>query len=204
MRGGTTAPKAPGSVGVPGAADKDLAGRYQRFDARLDDLHKRAGALIQPLGVCPLPAGIEIVHTPASERYDWAFCLLERDPVYKSGRLHVPGDVQRRLRHLDQLGVHFDALVIGHEVDKQTARVASSERLKDKLLEGAVLHTAPPRSVAWTNASVAALLGAGRKLGGALAAIADAADPALLGAVTVDGSTTPDTPAALFLLAAWR
>lgn len=186
-------------------------GPRAHHEARIDDLQKRAGGLITPLGVAPLPAGVELVRTGPHQTYDWVFCLLENDPTYQQGQLVIPGDVRRRLRELDGRGVYFDALVIGHEVDKGQARAALDQYSRMKLLVGTTHTLSPPKSVLWTNAAIRGLAAAARAVGTATVGIAAAAaaagflvaDPVLLGAITVDGTATANTPSALFHLASW-
>ena len=173
--------------------------------ARLNDLERRAGHLLRPIGVAPLPFGPVLLPGGQGAPFDWVMMRLLDDPLFQAGELQVPVDARRQLRRVERAGVVFDDLLIGHEVPPKSfgAKIDPA-----RLLETLRTTPAPTPDV---PAGVRALklgLRASKALGSAAAMAVAAplgalADPVLLGAITATGNTEPGTPAALFLITRW-
>jgi len=165
-------------------------------------LSNLAGAELRPVGIAPLPAKAMTFAQPAGSPWDWLILRLECDPLFASGELEIPKAQRAKLRRLDAIGVTFDELLIAHEVTKgraNSAKLEGSAELK------ALLSSGPSPEIRRLDNLARLVTTASRVAASApLAALAAvAADPVLIGALTVDGTPSPGTLAAFFEIARW-
>ena len=178
---------------------------------RIAALRSKASDELTPLGVVPFPDGP--MHFPGAptSSYDWVLTRLHDDPLFHRRELALPPAVKTKLVRLDRVGVHFDDLLIAHEVNRGSV---TSSRPKPAEISEAILKapTEPSRAsrILDGTARGIALGAAGLAVAAAspfaLVAAALAAalpDPILIGVIAIGGVPRAGEPVAVFEIARW-
>jgi hypothetical protein len=170
---------------------------------RIVYLQKVAGQVLVPIGVAPLSDGPTLFAVPGS-KWDWLVLRLEDDPLFKRGELAIPPRQRSVLCSLDKAGVTFDELLIAHEVPRGSLKSGSDlpkPDVEEVLLE---VSAAPVRRLEGLVKAMALCTKAITALPlVVVAAVADAADPVLIGAITKGGMRNPGVLAAYFEVIRW-
>jgi hypothetical protein len=173
------------------------------MEARVSCLQKLAGRVLVPIGVAPLPDGPTLFAIPGS-RWDWLILRLEDDPLFKRGELAIPPVQRSVLYSLDKAGVVFDELLIAHEVPRGSLKGGwdlPKPDVDEVLLE---VSAAPVRRLeGWVKAMALCTNAIAALPLVVVAAVADAADPVLIGAITKGGMRNPGVLAAYFEVIRW-
>lgn len=186
------------------------------LETRAIEIHRRAGALVDFVGVVRLPRDPVLIDGHGGT--DWLVLDSRIDPTVAKAQLGIPAGARRQLARIAATGVDFDAFFIGHELPpgtaKQLAEIApdgpTDLRAVGGLLEAKARDRRAEKLVAATNKTVAAASGVARRAGRAAAGVAsalgsalDGLDPVIFGAVTADGQARPGDLAAWFHLVHW-
>lgn len=57
----------------------------------------------------------------AGPRTDWVLTPLEHDPLHRNGRFPIPREARRHLTRLNRAPIHFDDVLVAHEIPKDLA-----------------------------------------------------------------------------------
>lgn len=200
-------------------------------ESLVDSVTRRAaaaGAPVEYLGVQPL---FEDTRLYVGETEDWVLAPAEDDAHVRSGAVPIPRAQLAELNRLLNAGLNFPRIYTAHELpDTTTTTLLPAVRPRGELDFGRRPLTISPdvaRSLVGPPPQAAKTLRTSAKLGAAatgafklvagLAAGAVVApfalpaallaslptDPVIFGAIPLDGSTKPGTPAVWFVLARW-
>ena len=194
---------------------------------RTVEVAENVGDLAGFVAAVPFPAGP--VWIDGKGGTDWVVLDARIDPHLAAGMLAIPRRARRHLVRIDQTGVDFDALLVGHELpagsvapydgkgpavlhgQKGPPALASPKELTE------IIGAPPPdrtalRTVAAADKAIKTIgrvagqtgAGAQRLLSGAADLFSGGLDPVVFGAVAADGPPQPGELVALFYLVHWR
>ncbi len=171
--------------------------------ARAEELRRKAGTLLTPLGVTGLPDTPQVLPQLPGAAWDWLVLRASEDPAFLDGTLAIPPAQRRVLRELDRRDVVFDELFIAHEIAKTGPQVQPLPGARDiRELPEPPTRQAPPAAPALRTLTALAgtLITSGRALGAAVSPLL-LADPVLIGAVIAATRARP--VAAFFEVVRW-
>lgn len=185
--------------------------KTSKLETRVLLITERAGDLIRPIGVTPIPDGPVPVHTKSGE---WILVAAEHDPHIERGTFVVPAPVLERLEQLETKNVSFDRLFVAHEVPTGTLGTISKKTIRKHDLTRLVPAGSPDPKTATTLSTctnivegiakvLMAPFAAVGALPAAVAAGVSSLDPALFGVLTTSGKGSSGELAAWFLIASW-
>jgi hypothetical protein len=161
---------------------------------------------VEMKGFTLMPAGPLLIRAGG---IDWAMGPAETDPHLLAGSLAIPDATRRDIEQINA-AMAFDDYWIAHELKAGAVEKVDTTRLQDPKVYAQLIGAPPTAKVAGMIARRADALVADFKAARTRTAMAARAatwswgDPALFGFLTENGSADPGTPAAVFLLAAWR
>ena len=97
---------------------------------------------------------------------DWVLTPLGHDPLYRNGRFPIPRDARRHLSRLRAAKIHFDEIVVAHEITKDLTQTNLPGPVADAPVDltpddltGLILHPGAAHSTQAVGASAGALAG---------------------------------------------